>query len=210
MQSFAKILALALVCAVVLATKGVDYSTRIANSIGCLVSSGYTFAVPRGYCSYGGVDSNVVANIKSAWAGGMKNVDVYSFPCVTCSKSAKTQVDELVNALAGSTYGMIWLDVENYKWHSDKAANRKFIEDSIAAIRARGKTPGIYTSYYNWESIVGLSYEGMKNLPLWYAHYDHNPSFSDFKPFGGWRKPAIKQYDGDKTVCTAGVDLNFY
>ena len=23
-------------------------------------------------------------------------------------------------------------------------------------------------------------------LPLWYAHYDKNPSFSDWQPFGGW------------------------
>ena len=43
-----------------------------------------------------------------------------------------------------------------------------------------------------------------------YAHYDNDPSFSDFKPFGGWSKPSIKQYAGDKTVCGAGVDLNFY
>lgn len=43
-----------------------------------------------------------------------------------------------------------------------------------------------------------------------YAHYDGNPSFSDFRPFGGWSKPAIKQYAGDKTECGAGVDLNYY
>jgi len=33
----------------------------------------------------------------------------------------------------------------------------------------------------------------MSNRQLWYAHYDNNPSFSDFSPFGGWSKPAIKQ-----------------
>lgn len=43
-----------------------------------------------------------------------------------------------------------------------------------------------------------------------YAHYDGKPSFSDFRPFGGWSKPAIKQYAGDKTECGAGVDLNYY
>ena len=30
-----------------------------------------------------------------------------------------------------------------------------------------------------------------------YAHYDASPSFSDFVSFGGWTKPAIKQYAGD-------------
>lgn len=34
-----------------------------------------------------------------------------------------------------------------------------------------------------------------------YAHYDNNPTFSDFVPFGGWSKPAIKQYVGDATLC---------
>ena len=43
-----------------------------------------------------------------------------------------------------------------------------------------------------------------------YAHYDDNPSFSDFSPFGGWNKPSIKQYAGDKTECGVGVDLNYY
>ena len=63
-----------------------------------------------------------------------------------------------------------------------------------------------------------------------YPHYDSNPSFSDFVSFGGWRQPAIKQYEGDKTVCGrqfhlhystiklhhhisatgVGVDLNYY
>ena len=34
-----------------------------------------------------------------------------------------------------------------------------------------------------------------------YAHYDGNPSFGDFEPFGGWSKPAIKQYAADASVC---------
>ena len=43
-----------------------------------------------------------------------------------------------------------------------------------------------------------------------YAHYDGRASFGDFRPFGGWSEPAIKQYEGDKNECGAGVDLNFY
>ena len=43
-----------------------------------------------------------------------------------------------------------------------------------------------------------------------YAHYDGEPSFSDFHPFGGWSKPAIKQYAGDKYTCEVGVDLDYY
>jgi len=46
--------------------------------------------------------------------------------------------------------------------------------------------------------------------PLWYAHYDNNPSFSDFYSFGGWSRPNIKQFQGDVNFCSAGVDLNYY
>ena len=35
-------------------------------------------------------------------------------------------------------------------------------------------------------------------------------SFGDFRSFGGWNKPAIKQYVGDRTECGVGVDFNYY
>ena len=34
-----------------------------------------------------------------------------------------------------------------------------------------------------------------------YAHYDNDPGFDDFSPFGGWSYPNIKQYAGDASVC---------
>ena len=42
-----------------------------------------------------------------------------------------------------------------------------------------------------------------------YAHYDNDPSFNDFRPFGGWKKPAMKQYSANKRICGATVDLNY-
>ena len=74
-----------------------------------------------------------------------------------------------------------------------------------------GVSAGIYTSYYNWEDIVGLSWNSPSNqgLPLWYAHYDNSQSFSDFKSFGGWSSPMIKQYEGDKSGCGVGIDYDW-
>jgi hypothetical protein len=68
---------------------------------------------------------------------------------------------------------------------------------------------GIYTSASQWNPICGGSTQFSK-YPLWYPHYDGKASFSDFAPFGGWTKPAIKQYQGTTTYCSAGVDLNYY
>ena len=53
-------------------------------------------------------------------------------------------------------------------------------------------------------------WHGGADLPLWYAHYDNNPSSSDFRAFAGWSKPAIKQYGGTGSLCGAGVDLDWY
>jgi hypothetical protein len=50
----------------------------------------------------------------------------------------------------------------------------------------------------------------LSSFPLWYPHYDNNPSYSDWYSFGGWSKPAIKQYVGDTSACSASVDLNYY
>jgi len=38
--------------------------------------------------------------------------------------------------------------------------------------------------------------------------YDGSASFGDYSPFGGWSRPAMKQFAGDATVCGFGVDLN--
>jgi hypothetical protein len=63
-----------------------------------------------------------------------------------------------------------------------------------------------------WQSIFGsfTACPSVASQQLWYAHYDNSASFSDFAAFGGWTKPAIKQFQGDTTLCGAGVDKNFY
>jgi hypothetical protein len=36
-----------------------------------------------------------------------------------------------------------------------------------------------------------------------YAHYDASPSFSDWRSFGAWTRPAIKQFNDGPAVCGA-------
>ena len=189
-------------------TLGVDVS-QLTTSFSCIKSAGYSFASVRGYQSSGKVDPNVVSNIQNARSGGMLHVDVYLFPCVPCGNPGQQAVS-LVNAIKGQNYGIIWLDVEIYAWNSNLVENQNFIVSIVNQLKTLGQVVGIYTSYYNWQSIVGINWTGCSGLPLWYAHYDNNPSFSDFVAFGGWKTPNIKQYAGDKVICGAGVDLNFY
>jgi len=86
------------------------------------------------------------------------------------------------------------------------------LTEIINRIKSKGKVPAIYASKYMWQTIFGSfgACPSVASQQLWYAHYDGVPSFSDFAPFGGWTKPAIKQYQGDTTLCGAGVDKNFY
>lgn len=204
----AKLLVLCACFALSLATLGIDVS-QPTNVFSCLKSSGYSFAIVRGYQSNGVVDPNAKSNIANARNAGFQYVDVYAFPCVPCGNAAG-QATTLVNALKGSNYGTIWMDVESYAWSSSLSSNQSFITSYVNAVKGAGRSVGIYSSYYNWQSIVGLGWTGVSSLPLWYAHYDNSPSFSDFQSFGGWSKPSMKQYAGDKTVCGAGVDLNYY
>lgn len=192
------------------ATSGTDVSSAVSSSAyTCLKNNGYVFTIIRGYQSFGQVDPNVVQNIKNARAGGQADVDVYLFPCVSCGNPAG-QAQTLVNAIKGQNYGMIWIDIEVYQWSSSQSANQGFITTMASTLHNLGQSVGIYTSYYNWQSIVGLGWTGVSQYPLWYAHYDNNPSFSDFTSFGGWSRPSIKQYNGSSTICGVGVDLNWY
>jgi hypothetical protein len=196
----------------VLSVKGLDLANHYsASTHQCLKNNGFAFNIIRGYCSYGGIDKNAVANLQAAKSVGFIT-DVYFFPCR--GKSATTQVNEMFSAIPSNLFGMVWLDVEsnpspNCGWYGD---NCGFVTELVKAIKAHGKVPGIYSSQYMWTTIMGGRYNcpSLASQQLWYAHYDNNPSFSDFASFGGWTKPNIKQYNGDVTLCGADVDYDYY
>ena len=122
------------------------------------------------------------------------------FPCR--GKSATTQVAEMIKGMEGHEYGKIWLDIETNpssgcSWSQGSgSSNCHFVTELVDAVKSHGKVPGIYSSYYMWETIMGgaKNCAGVSEVPIWYAHYDNSASFSDWKDFGGWKKPFMKQY----------------
>jgi GH25 family lysozyme M1 (1,4-beta-N-acetylmuramidase) len=122
--------------------------------------------------------------------------------------------------IVGQLYGTVWLDVEinpssGCSWAGNSAAsNCQYLGELVQALKNRGKRVGIYSSRYMWETVMGSSgaCQNHTDLPVWYAHYDGVASFSDWSSvsFGGWSKPSIKQYLGDKVLCGTGIDYNFY
>jgi len=232
-MNFVSVLAVCLgLIASVWSYSGVDVSQRTyTTSWSCLKSAGKSFAIVRVYCSPGYVDSNGPSTISDAWSGGINYVDGYIFPCFSCGNAAK-QMDDTVSYLAahnvkmanfgeapvannnngtvGATVGMLWLDIEGTQyWGSSTSANVQFLSEMVAEGKARGINLGIYSSKSQWDPIMGGS-TAFSSYPLWYAHYDNNPSYSDFSSFGGWTKPSIKQYAGTTSTCSASVDLNYY
>ena len=176
----ASVIAAALCVATTFATRGVDYSTAVSVATHqCWKNNGIDFAIPRAYSSFGAFDRNALANVNNAHAAGIPYVDIYMFPCR--GKSAVNQVDELINGMVGHNYGMIWLDIETNpssgcSWSSFSAAsNCQFVTDLVNSVKNHGRVPGIYSSYYMWEGIMGGAGACTANshVPLWYAHYDN-------------------------------------
>ncbi|KRX03760.1 Glycoside hydrolase, superfamily [Pseudocohnilembus persalinus] len=198
-----------------LATTGVDISDGVGSSTcSCFANQGYRFVIARGYRSFGALDTSAYGSLSTCKAQGLIT-DAYHFPCLG-KVSAQTQAQETYNALH-SVVGTFWMDVETNPssgcgWSTDINKNCQFLQDLVNAYKKLGALVGIYASSYEWQTIFGSTENCpyFKDLPLWYAHYDGSQSFSDFKSFGGWTKPNMKQYAGDKTVCSTDLDLSWY
>jgi hypothetical protein len=87
--------------------------------------------------------------------------------------------------------------------------NAQFISDLISGAKSAGAEVGIYTNENEWVAVVN-GVKDFPDLPLWYAHYDGRPSFDDWRPFAGWEKPHMKQYnDHSEFGCYDGVDSDW-
>jgi hypothetical protein len=152
----------------------------------------------------------------------MEYVDIYMFPCFSCGNPA-SQVDQLLaylnsynisNVPSGkgpNTYGTLWFDIEGPQYWGSQSANVAFIQGLIAQGRARGISLGVYSSESQWSPITGNA-NIASDLPIWYPHYEEPPApnYDDWVDFGGWTKPAIKQYAGTTDLCGASIDRNWY
>jgi hypothetical protein len=147
----------------------------------------------------------------------LSHVDAYLFPCP--SQDGPSQVKGCLNGLAGSSFGMLWFDIETdpspgCSWSSSLTDNCNFLASMIQAVKDAGRSPGIYASNYMWGRIMGSSCRvGADNgVPLWYAAYDGEPNFNDYPgmAFGGWSSPNIKQYSDSYGACSGTFDHDWY
>eukprot|EP01121_Diplochlamys_sp_Union-15-3_P020375 TRINITY_DN7936_c0_g1_i1.p1 TRINITY_DN7936_c0_g1~~TRINITY_DN7936_c0_g1_i1.p1 ORF type:complete len:236 (+),score=39.88 TRINITY_DN7936_c0_g1_i1:38-709(+) len=191
---------------------GVDVSSLISvDSFNCLKSKGFGDRVVVRISREGGeIDSNAVATLKNAATAGYPQIDGYIFPCYKCDPVV--QVNNAINNLRshGANFSMIWWDIE---WGGQGTCdeNVSWLEKAIAQGQALGLKMGVYANWNSWVALM-CTWTGASHLPIWYPHYEvpENPSFSDFRPFGGWTKPFGKQFKGTTALCDAEVDENYF
>jgi len=173
-----------------------------------MVQNNITFAVVRAWTSTGHFDSNVVSTVSNFQAAGFSNVDVYMFPCFLCG-GGDSQVSSAVTSLQnnGVNFTTFWFDIEGPQYWGDIPSNEAFFSAMKRQGQTMGLTMGVYTSRSQWTPIMGTL--DSSDLPLWYAHYDNNPSFGDFTPFANWNSPSWKQFQGDVSTCECDVDSDW-
>jgi GH25 family lysozyme M1 (1,4-beta-N-acetylmuramidase) len=224
MKVAAALLCMTALVAVVLASEGFDISGATcdgsswvsATQFPCFASKGKTFTIIQAWQGGHGATNSIAYCAKQAHAAGLQ-VSLYAYACPRCTGNtpAYSTFYNLVKNLAkqGVSYTYLYFDIEECPpqqcWETSTQQNANFLGDAVAGAEAAGAKVGIYASSSQWSQLMG-SNTSFKNLPLWYAHYDASPSFSDFKSFGGWTKPHMKQYNDHSDVgCFSNVDVDY-
>jgi len=189
------------------ASLGLDVAVPVtASQLQCIKQT-MDYIIVRCFRSTGTPDQNCPATMQAAQAAGL-STDIYFFPKFGVDPAAQVSTAASFFSSKGVTFGMIWFDVEQPPNWGTCAANQVFLTGLVNAAQGRGWKVGLYASSFFWTSMM-CGVTTFSALPLWYPHYDQVPSFSDFKPFGGWTKPAIKQYSSTTPCCGVNCDRNF-
>eukprot|EP01084_Bolivina_argentea_P314101 544043_1 len=203
---------------------GVDVSTAYSESTWSCLHKQYNidFMVSRAWREeyQGAFDETSVTNSKNALSAGIKEIDMYLFPCR--STDPVKQVTELMGNLTKNNvyFGMLWLDIEEETYETcnwsnyTNEQNCEYIHSMAEAGTNMGQLIGIYSGHHGWGSVFHGNYSACPSAniyPLWFAHYDNKTNFNDYNSLkiGGWELPSIKQYYGDANQCNADVDLDW-
>ncbi|EPB77547.1 hypothetical protein ANCCEY_03389 [Ancylostoma ceylanicum] len=171
-----------------------DLSVPVSTStFQCIRQSYYNVAFVRGYspAGQGQFDPYACTNIQNANAAGL-GTEVYMTPQPKSSKSGAQQFDEMYGGLRNSNINVRSVWIQQY-----------------------GLSIGIYTNVYDWNQITGGA--SINNAMLWYWNvYGAGPTnespanFNDFRSFGGWTAPSVKQFGQVESVCGVTVNRDIY
>ena len=183
----------------------------------CLKAQGNEFAILQLWRGGPGINEYFAENYRKTKAAGISKVDAYAFFCNNCTGNTPTNICSSIKSnLPEGFDGLIWLDIEDCKgcWKGTPNERLSFVMLVAITCATKGLKLGVYSGHGSWEQVFGsadFDAQGLKGLPLWYAHYDGVQDYSDWETikFGGWKAPVMKQYLGGKPICGTTADSNF-
>ena len=183
---------------------------ELVKDMSCIQTNGYGRLIFRGLMKTGQPDPNAKENLLRT-----TKIDstLYLMPCFKCGNPRK-QIQDTCTAIDGTGFlYRPYVTVEDPQdWSTDTAANREFLETIADEILSQHKcfdSVGFRTTKFEWEKILGADYSKFSTRRLWYVSTDRKQNFDDFKPFGGWKTPFLKQFIQNEGLCENLVNLDF-
>ncbi|VDM72928.1 unnamed protein product [Strongylus vulgaris] len=144
-------------------------------------------------------------------------------PQPNSAKSGIQQFDEMYSGLKNANINVrsVWVQASvdrvtsPVNWFTSTSTNINFLNSILSRANQYGLSIGIYTSIYDWNQITGGA--TINNAMLWYWNTygsgvsNESPAdFNDFRAFGGWTTPNVKQFAQVETVCGVTVNRDIY
>lgn len=191
--------------------------STVAAAFSCMAKGGY----PTGAISVASsptqiqIDSAGLANLGKA-RNAFTKVFLTFFSCR--GRDPVKQVDEFVKKISKDLYDIVYVYLgQESLWYQcsptgyTNQQNCDYMHSLLAQFKKYNINTGIASDEGKWAAQCGTVCNDVGTYPLyWTPQADSNPSFATFKPFGGWKAPAVKVYEWSAKVCGAEVDLLYY
>ena len=161
------------------------------------------FLIVRCFTQFGDIDRNCKRNLGYAIENGLRT-DVYIVPAPKVTKALDT-AKKTIEAVGNNKVDIYWINVDNYDWGTIEE-NRAYLNQLVAELEKSNKKVGIHTNSYIWNQYMGKDWAAMASKPLWHKFQDGKKTCTDFKSFGGWKKPYMKEFEFSK-ICF-GISLD--
>lgn len=175
--------------------------SNTATAFPCIVKGGYT-DVTIGVSSSPTqimVDTTGIQNLNKA-KNAFTKVSLAFFSCR--GRDPVKQVDEFVKKVSKDLYSQIWVYLgQESLWYQcspssfNAQQNCDYMHTLLNQFKKYNVTVGIASEESKWSDQCSNVCNDLGSYPLyWTPNADNIPSFSNFKPFGGWKTPAVKVY----------------
>lgn len=173
-----------------------NYDGDISASVPALVAEGCQYAI------VGCQDAAIaLRQIDALTSGGIEVIGVYAYLYWGYDVLGETAKAASVASQAGIP--RIYLDCERDGELPGTTPETRIaqLREAVAAVRAAGLDPGIYTGEPFWREAMANTTE-FARLPLWHAAYWYDLHHVDRVAYGGWTEVAVHQYSASGNIYT--------